>query len=371
MGIALGAARETRAAPHIPAQESEILAEVPAGANHRSAAARALTRDRIDVALPVARLYIERSRDTGDLRFLGYAEATLAPWMSRRPIVPAAWVLHATILQSRHSFDAALMELDRALDIAPDDAQAWLTRATVLRVLGRYEESLASCARLARVDGAIASLCMESVRALSGHLPAAYATLAALAPQQLSAAARALRCSELAEMAERLGDDAAAQHWFRAGLELAPKDLYLRTAYADLLLRRGRPGEVLQMLSGQPVMEPVLLRRVLAGVAGSGRAVEPDRQLLSEAFALEEQRGDAVHGREQARFLLDVEHRPAAALAAAQANWSVQREPADVLVLLRAARAAGRPDAAEPALRFLHHTGLEDARLTPYVASTR
>ena len=53
------------AAPRIPTHDSEVLAEVPAGAAHESRAAQALTRERIDVALPVARVYIERSRDTG------------------------------------------------------------------------------------------------------------------------------------------------------------------------------------------------------------------------------------------------------------------------------------------------------------------
>jgi tetratricopeptide (TPR) repeat protein len=371
LAVLLGAAAvgPSIASPHIPAIESEVLAEVPAGAAHESGAARALTRERIDVAIPVATVYIERSRDTGDLRFLGYAEATLAPWVGRQPIVPAAWVLHATILQSRHAFGAALTELDRVLAITPEDPQAWLTRASVLRVLGRYDESLDSCDRLKRVDASIASLCAEGVRALTGHLTEAYAAIAALQPQLLSEAARALRCSELAEMSERLGDDEAAEHWFREGLELAPKDLYVRNAYADLLLRRGRSGDVLQLLSGQPVMEPVLLRRVLAGITQRGRPDDGDRQLLSEAFALESARGDAVHRREQARFLLDVEHRPGESLAAAQANWAVQREPADLLVLLRSARAAQRADAAQPALQFLHETGLQDARLTPYLSA--
>ena len=95
------------------------------------------------------------------------------------------------------------------------------------------------------------------------------------------------------------------------------------------------------------------------------------RALLANAFSVEEQRGEAVHRREQARFLLDVAHDSSAALGAAQENWQVQREPADVLILLRAAHAAGRPDAAAPALQFVRQHGLEDARLLPYLESTR
>jgi tetratricopeptide (TPR) repeat protein len=259
-------------------------------------------------------------------------------------------VLHATILQSRHAFDASLQELDRALAMQPDDAQAWLTRATVLRVLGRYEEALESCARVP--DPAIITLCTASIRSLTGHLASAYNTLVSLPTQSLSDPARAWRYSELGEMAERLGRDQDAERWFK----LAPAtDLYTRTAYADLLLRHGRNTEALQLLEPYRSMEPMLLRIALA----TGTNIPA----LANAFSIEEQRGDSVHRREQARYLLDVARQPGQALAAARENWQTQREPDDILILLRAAQAAHRPDQAAPALEFIRQHQLEDRRL--------
>jgi tetratricopeptide (TPR) repeat protein len=326
----------------------------------------------LDVALPLAQFYISRARATGDLRFLGYAEATLAPWLNQFPVTPAVLVLHATILQSRHSFDAALDELDRALKARPDDAQAWLTRATVLRVLGRYEEALASCEHLAlAADTAITTLCRESLRGLTGHLESAYAALVSLPLQSLPDAARVWRYSELGEMAERLGRDAVAEHWFRAGLALAADDFYMRAAYSDLLLRHGRNPEALRLLGGYQSMEPLLLRIAIAEKLEADGRDDKTRALLTNAFALEEQRGDPVHRREQARFLLDIEQRPAQALAAAQENWRVQREPDDLLILLRSAQAAHQPEAAAPALAFLQQQKLEDVRLDSYRGGVR
>jgi tetratricopeptide (TPR) repeat protein len=273
-------------------------------------------------------------------------------------------VLHATLLQSRHAFPTALQELDRALAARPEDPQAWLTRATVLRVLGRYDEASRSCEHLASAaDAAITTLCSQSLQGLSGHLEAAYAALASLPAQPLSAAARAWRDSELGEMAERLGRDTAAERWFREGLQLAPDDFYMRAALADLLLRQRRTAETLTLLADYQSMEPMLLRVALAQKErGDPRLAQTSVQ-LSAAFTLEEQRGDAVHRREQARFLLDVAGQPAAALAAAQQNWRVQREPDDALVLLRSAQAAHQPEAARPALQFLRQQRLEDVRL--------
>jgi tetratricopeptide (TPR) repeat protein len=368
LGLALSGA--AAAAPYTPRNDAEILAEVPAGTAHVAAPALNLTRKRLDVALPLAQFYITRSRATGDLRFLGYAEATLAPWLNRSPVLPSVLVLHATILQSRHSFDASLQELDRALAAQPDNPQAWLTRATILRVLGRYNEALASCTHLERsADAAVTTLCKEGLRSLTGHLESAYTTVASLPSQSLPDEVRAWRYSELGEMAERLGRDTEAEHWFSEGLQYAGDDFYTRTAYADLLLRHGRDAETLRLLGNYRSMEPMLLRVAIAEKhTGDSHAVNTDT-FLSNAFAVEERRGDAVHRREQARFLLDVEQKPAQALAAAQENWRVQREPDDVLILLRSTQAAHRPDVATPALEFLRREKLQDARLNPYLAS--
>ena len=359
------------AAPHMPANDAEVLAELPAGARHSTIPAQALTSTRLDVALPLAQFDISRARATGDLRFLGYADAILAPWMKKTPVAPEVLILDATILQSRHAFEASLAELDQALEARPDDPQGWLTRATVLRVLGRYDEALASCDRLAvAADPPITTLCKQSLRGLTGHLSEAYAVIRSLSPQTLPVEARAWRYSELGEMAERSGDDATAEHWFGEGLQAAPQDFYMRTACADLLLRHGRAAETLRLLSGYESMEPMLLRIAIAHRelhdGDSARA----EALLANAFAVEQQRGDAVHRREQARYLLDVDHQPAAALAAAEENWRVQREPDDLLILMRAAAAAHQAPAAAGARQFLDKTGLEDVRLNPYRGAT-
>lgn len=361
--LLLSAAGAVVATPYTPADDAQVLAELPAGARHASAPSVDLTRTRLDIALPLAQFDISRARATGDLRFLGYGEAILLPWLHRTPVSPQVLVLHATILQSRHQFDAAIAELDQALKIQPHDAQAWLTRATVLRVIGRYPEALDSCEHLAAAaDPAILVLCTQSVQSLSGRLQSAYAAVAALPQQSMPPEARAWRYSELGEMAERLGDDAAAEHWMREGLQVAPDDFYLRGACADLLLRHERAAETLELLRGYESMEPMLLRITIAHLQLHDGTSGRSRALLQNAFDLEQQRGDAVHRREQARFFLDVDHEPAAALAAARENWQVQREPDDVLILLRAARAAEQPQLAEPALEFVHRYGLEDAR---------
>jgi predicted Zn-dependent protease len=180
--------------------------------------------------------------------------------------------------------------------------------------------------------------------------------------------------SELGEMAVRLGRDAEAERWFQQDLRLTPTDFYVRAAYADLMLQQGRPGETLALLAGQENLEPLLLRIAIAQKQLRDPALDQSSARLQAAFAAELQRGEAVHRREQARFLLEVLDQPQLSLAAALDNWRVQHEPDDVLVLVHAASAAGNPAAAGPAVDFARSQGQSDVRIaamTPAMSASR
>jgi len=352
------------AGPYIPSGDSVVLAELPAGTRHADVSARRLAQGRVDVAIPLAQFYIQQSRLSGDLRYLGYAEAVLTPWVTQNPPVPDVLVLQATLQQSRHEFSASLATLARALPVRPDDPQALLVRATVLRVLGRYSEAGVACEQFARiVEPRLGAICIQSLRGLNGHLESAYLELTQVSSQGWLNSEKSWLYSELGEMAVRLGRDADAQRWFEQDLNLVPTDFYVRAAYADLLLRQARPGEALTLLQGRESFEPLLLRIAIAQRQLRDPRLAQSSARLRAAFAAETQRGEAVHRREQARFLLEVEDQPKLSLAAALENWAVQREPDDVLVLVNAAKAAGSPAAAEPALDFVRAQGQSDVRV--------
>lgn len=68
------------------------------------------TPNNVHIAVKLARLYIDRARDEGDPRYLGYAQAALAPWwqMTKPPI--DAIILRATLYQSTYQFDRSLKD---------------------------------------------------------------------------------------------------------------------------------------------------------------------------------------------------------------------------------------------------------------------
>ncbi|MDZ5461253.1 hypothetical protein SM757_32235, partial [Azohydromonas lata] len=70
-----------------------------------------------------------------------------------------------------------------------------------------------------------------------------------------------------------------------------------------------------------------------------------------------------LDARERALFELDVRRAPHAALAAARDNVTRQREPLDLLLLARAARATGDTAAMAQTHALLAQVGLRDRRI--------
>jgi len=172
---------------------------------------------------------------------------------------------------------------------------------------------------------------------------------------------------QLADMAERVGDDAAAERFFQAALVASPGDGYTQGGYADLLLRQHRPAQVLILLGDEAQQDNLLLRLAIAArQLGSERAGE-----LSDTFQARYEAarrdGDFTHLREQARFLLEVRGDVRAAVELAERNWRVQREPADVRIYWEAASAAGRLQDLRQLQEWIQQTHYEDAVLTPAV----
>ncbi len=174
--------------------------------------------------------------------------------------------------------------------------------------------------------------------------------------------------TRLAELDERRGDFAAAERAFRAALALAVPDVYLQAAYADFLLDRGRPGEVLALLKDGVRADVLLLRLAIAAqAAGDARAAGWVRDLAAR-FDAARARGDRTHEKEEARFALELQGDAPRALALARSNYAVQREPADARILIEAALAAGDPAAAAPAREWLTANRVESVALRALVA---
>jgi tetratricopeptide (TPR) repeat protein len=373
--VVLSAAAWVRCEPFLPKDGNQVLETLrstafdPADHEIRALRARLSAEPtNLTLACQFARRCIERGRSEADPRYLGRAQAALAPWWDLPAPPVDALVLRATIKQSQHDFINALADLDLASHLNPRNAQVWLTRSTILTVLGDYAGARKACLPLAQLaSGTIALTAAASVTSLNGEAESSCALLRNTLDGNTRAGSdeKIWTLTVLSEALQRLGRISEAEADFKKALALGQRDPYLLGAYADLLLDQGRAQEAADLLKNETRADGLLLRLALAESALRPRPATCDEHIasLKARFEAGHLRGDFVHQREEARFVLSLLGQPGEALRLAQANWQVQHEPADLRILLESALAAGEADAARPALDFMRSNRLEDVQL--------
>jgi hypothetical protein len=259
------------------------------------------------------------------------------------------------------------------LQARPRDPQALLSRAFVLAVLGRHQEAYDSCHILpVRTPLLLRLTCLARVASLSGKAGPALARLRAAldAEREADPAARRFALVVAADIAARLGEATPAEAMLREALALEPRDVFVRASLTELLADQQRLEEARATAGDSPMnVHLALLRALASGGPGDQAGARAVARLRSE---LERDRAANVtyHAREHARFALDVLHDPALALELALANWQTQKEPVDALILMRAAKAARRPEAAAAAMAWVCAAGMEDVRLKAMMAGS-
>ena len=365
---------QAAALPYVPARDNVVLERVTARSalDRLDPLRRSVTANprNLSATLELARGYLQIGRAAGDPRIVAYAQAALLPWLRDGNAPEPVLVLQATALQNQHQFAAAMKLLDRAVQLSPNDPQVWLTRASIYSLRNDVPNARRACARLTRTaDTLVALTCLAGIDSRNGHLSASFEGLQRVFVNdaRLPAELRVWVQTQLGDMAERLGNDPAAQQYLRAALQLAPDDGFTLSTYADLLIREHRYPEVITMLAGREAQDNLLLRLSIAGQAMGNREARRWSDMYAARMQAAQRDGDTVHMREQAMFALDTQRDATRALQIAARNWQQQREPADVRIYWRAARAVrgstGLAAGEAQLQQWLGATRYEDATL--------
>jgi hypothetical protein len=389
LGLALLATTAQAAPPYVPAHDGVVLEtlsrpRLPGMASMAELRARWLAQPtHVPSALSYARSALEMSRRNEDPRYLGYAQAALAPWWVLPKAPPEVVLLRASLQLARMEFAHAEQDLQWLINSdMPEGHAARITRAGLRLAQGDPRAAKADCEAAApHVGQLVATSCHAAIRGLQGDAAGALAALDTALQHSTTVAwpselwARALA----AELAQRVGQSARAQQHFDAGLRrmraAESTDPALLAAYADFLLLQGDIGRVRALLTDDLRQDSLLLRLALAehmaGLAGDSAAAAQSEQRtrqLALRFAEMRQRGDRSHLRDQALLELDLRDDPVAALKLMAESWQFQRDPVDARLYLRASLAAGRPDAGAPVAAWIADTGVRDLRLAPELA---
>jgi tetratricopeptide (TPR) repeat protein len=366
-------ASQVGAAPYLPAADSQILERLPFKPS--DPVAREMTQMRVEllrnprnvnVAVQLARRYYGLVAEEGDPRYLGYAQAALAPWWEMALPPVEVQVLRASLGQFRHDFNGAVADLTRVIEREPRHSQARSLRAMIHIVQARYQQAREDCQALRGVASElIAAGCEAMIDGLTGKAAVAYSVLGETLRRYPDAPAgdKLWVLIRLAEISQRQGRPEIAEAHFRQALSLGIPDTFLLAAYADFLLDRKRPAEVVAMLKDKIPSDVLLLRLVLAERVLSLPSAKQREAMLVARFSAAQLRGDTVHQQEEARFALEVQNDPRKALGLAQENWKVQREPRDARILLEAALAAKDSLGAQAVFAWLNDSHIEDRYL--------
>lgn len=282
-------------------------------------------------------------------------------------------ILKAAVLQHNHEFTQAVRQLDQALSLEPDNAQAMLIKAQIGLVTGDYAMARRNCGALRPlVQPSIHLNCQVQIDGVTGN-----------ASDALNAVERSLNDDRspgyenrvelllsAAVITHHLGQESRASRLYLQVLQQAPMNYYALTRYGDLLLESGRPGRLVTLLDAYPedAMNTelrILLAEALQDIdssAASARA-EQLKEALHEEFSTALRRGEALPHKSYARFSLNLLDRPRQALEAAKENWTLQREPSDTVLLARAALEAGDHGTLQEVRRWVEDTGLESRQL--------
>lgn len=386
----LVAAAPAISAPYRPHDDAQVLERLPGrlAGNEQQKALREL-RGRLrdqpgnpQIAAELAERYYRLAQRTGDPRYVGYAQSALSPWPPGSAAPADVRTVRALIAQFLHDFDGALTDLDAVLAANPADLGARSYRAIIHLVKADYDQAAKDCAELERLaQGLVANACLPTVSAVVGRSEPAIARLTRLLDTHRSAPPneKLWVFNRLGEINQRLGRWEEADAWYRKALAAGIDDQYLLATYADFLLDRNRPAEVVTLLQSHVPNDVLLLRLALAEKSLAMPETATHQAMLADRYDASRRRGDKLHLADEALFALHFSKQATTALNLARENWDLmQREPSDARILLEAALAAGDQTGAKPALDWLRATEHEDvmirqlaARLTVQDGTTR
>lgn len=365
--------------PYRPTDSSVVLERLPIKPGDERSRVLAADRARLAaaprdpaLAMKVAGAYYALAGAEGDPRYIGYAEAALTPWAADRNAPADILYMRGKLLQWRHEYAPALELFAQALQREPGHYDTLSGRSAVLTVLADYAGARRDCELMREREKELYwASCLAYIDGQTGQAAAAERRLADLLVRNADAspAGQLWLLTRLADLATRFGRPADAERHYRRALAFGIDNQYLLANYGDFLIDQGRHAEAVALLREWTRSDVLLLRLALAEQALGAPEFKTHAQTLRERFAAAALRGDTLHRQEESRFQLRIERNPARALELAAANWAIQREPYDARILLEAAVAAGRRDAAQPVLDWLAQSRHEDPQLAALARS--
>lgn len=362
MLLALGFEQGACAAPRVPTNPQEVLENLPE---------KVLMPTNVNTTTPdlterltQAQTLLAHAQQTGDPRYLGYAEAQLKPWLQQATIPDDVLLMRARLRQFNHQFANALIDIAQVLQHQVNHPEALLLQASIYQVRADYSQARASCQRMRNLSTlALALICEAQIDGLNGQSDKALQTMALLSPsvKNLEAGQQAWFYLAFGDLVLRRGQITEAERYYRRLDMSSPAAL---SALSDVFLKQKRYTEVQKLLANYQQHDGLLLRLAIAEKALNTPQAQALEQTLQQRFTALRLRNDNSHLREEAMFRFYVQDNASKALTLARANWQQQREPQDAEIYGLLAQKTQSTADINILKKWLIQTGLQDVYLT-------
>lgn len=304
-----------------------------------------------------------------DARAYGHVSTLIGQWPNgiTKPVL--VHTISAAVLQHNHYFAEALSELDAVLAVNPLDVQAHMIRAQIGLVTGDYDVTEESCEALqGRVSAATHLNCQAQLEGVTGGADSALTAVMS----ELESGRPIVRSDQIelqitaAVLAHRLGRMDIAERFYLMTLLQSPQHFYTLVHYGNFLLEQGRDQDVIRLMEIVPEeLRSTEINILLAEayVAVNDAKANALLQKLDSDFELAFLRTDAIPHKEYARYALVILNNADDAVQHALNNWREQKEPADGLLLARAAAAASDQSVLAELHQWFDAKGTEDKQL--------
>jgi len=364
------------AAPYVPEHENTVVRVFAVSddikkINHLRVQL-SIDKNNYRVLNKIVALYLKMGREKSDPRYFGYAEALILPYLKNINLPEQVYIHWADILQHRHDFSQALEVLNRLANNNSNNSQVYLMRAISHISRAEYQLALDNCKLLfARASHLISMACVSQVKSLTGELRESFLLLEETLQINRHSDREELgwAISLLADMAVRMDDDFTGEQYYRKAIEINQHDYYVLANYADLLLKQKKYRQVITLLNEFTYVDTLLLRLAIAGVKSNNDSTAKYIAELESSYRLMEIRGEDAHLRDQARFYHDVKNDSEKALLLAKKNWRVQKEPADIKLLLGVALTIKNKTELKRGIEWVMSQNLEDAQLSQIISA--
>ena len=369
-----------QALDYVPLSDSEVVMQLPPAvvtlANGLRASAAAVSAEQVSDPTAQKRQLLQQILTSyrlavteNDLRAYGHTLTLADRWPSDWEQPPLLHLVKAAVLQHNHLFSLAQEELNLILEVDPQNLQALVMRSQIGLVTGDYAAVARQCELLRNLRETLPALnCQTQLDGLTGRGEQALAVI------EVTVSSGGLSAAELLELhitaatiAHRLALPEQAERHYQAALGLDTNNHYVLVNYVDWLTDQGRNKEALKLLVGREDthtdLELKLIHARILVSAEPSPSVATLLQEIDQEIIAASQRGEDAPHKLIARYALDLRFDPEQACEAALRNWSLQKEPSDILLLARAAAADGDLKILHRLQEFRDRTGLQDYRL--------